>query len=244
MIKSKFISLLQRILGFENYLYYFSRLKIYMLKKDRYEVSFRQFMDLIKDGDSILDIGANIGITAIPMARAFPNMTLHAFEPIPENASALKRVIRHYKLKNIVLHEIALGEAPGELKLVLPVINGVKMQGLSHVYREGEDSEWNRGEIFSIPVKKLDDVEGLQQLKKLAAIKIDVENFEYYVLKGGREILTKHSPVIYCELWDNEMRQPVVDYLKELDYGVKIFEGDKLVDFNGQTENNFIFIKA
>lgn len=214
-----------------------------MLKKDKYEISFRQFMDLIKDGDSILDIGANIGITAVPMARAFPDKTLHAFEPIPENASALKRVIAHYKLKNVVLHEIALGEAPGELKLVLPVINGVKMQGLSHVYREGEDSEWNRGEIFSIPVKKLDDVDGLQRLKKLAAIKIDVENFEYYVLKGGRELLTKHSPVIYCELWDNEMRQPVMDYLKELGYGVKIFVGDNLVDFTGQTENNFIFIK-
>jgi len=241
-MKKKIIALLQQALGFDNYLYYFSRLKIFMLKRDKYEHGFMQFLELIPPGSTILDIGANIGITSVPIAKKFPGATLHSFEPMPANVTALKRVINYYKLKNVVVHEIALGSENGILKLVMPIIKGVKMQGLCHAYVEGEDEEWNRGEIVQVPVKRLDDIEALQKAEKISAIKIDVENFEYQVLMGARDILAKHQPVIYCELWANEVRDQVIDYLKQFGYAIKVFENDSLVDFTTQDENNFVFI--
>jgi FkbM family methyltransferase len=242
MLKQKAIQLLHQLLGYQNYLFYFARFKIYMLQKDKYEKGFFKFMDLIPADGAILDIGANIGITTVPLAKKFSAQKIHSFEPIPANVQALKKVIGHYKLNNVQLHDVALGDSEGELKLVTPIINNVKKQGLCHVFVEGDDTEWNKGEICTIPVKTLDAVAELQKESKIAAIKIDVENFEYYVLKGARQLLSKHKPIIYCELWDNHMRQPVMDYLKDIGYAVKIVADDQLVNFAGQEETNFIFM--
>lgn len=240
-MKEKLQRFLQKVLGYDNYLYWFARVKTSFFKGSTYEAEFFEFLNLVPAG-TILDIGANIGITTVPIAQKFPQQKLHSFEPIPSNCRALKLVVEHYKINNVTLHEVALGEQPGELKLVVPVINGVRMQGLSHAYVEGNTDDWNKGEIHHIPMLKLDEIQALQREEKIAAIKIDVENFEYYVLKGGRKLLEKHHPVIYCELWENEMRQPVMGLLKEIGYKVKVFEGKNLVDYNGQKGTNFIFV--
>lgn len=234
-------SFLQKLLGFENYLFLFAKTKISYLKGSAYEAEFFEFMNLIPAG-TILDIGANIGITAVPLAKKFRGENIHCFEPIPANNAALKRIIKHYKLTNVILHETALGDEAGTLKLVVPVIKGVRMQGLSHVYAEGQHDEWNTGDIYNIPVLRLDDIPALQAEKSITAIKIDVENFEYYVLKGARQLLQRHKPIIYCELWPNERRAMVITLLAETGYTAKVFEGKKLVNFTNQNETNFIFI--
>ncbi len=113
------------------------------------------------------------------------------------------------------------------------------MQGLSHVVEEGKDE---KGHLFSVPVQQLDTIEELKQLPEITAIKIDVENFEYYVLKGGIELLRKHKPLIYCELWNNDRRKLCFDYLTGLGYHIKIYEDGGLKDFNGQQIINFFFI--
>ncbi|HWB24256.1 MAG TPA: FkbM family methyltransferase [Chitinophagaceae bacterium] len=240
-MKKKIQSILQKLLGFENYLYYFARIKISFFKGRTYEAEFFEFLNLIPEG-TILDIGANIGITTVPLAKKFPGARIHAFEPIPANNSALKKIINHYRLTNVQLHEMALGEEEGTLKLVVPVINNVRMQGLSHVYVEGQQDEWNTGDIYNIPVTVLDDIPQLQNEHTIAAIKIDVENYEYYVLKGGMQLLMKHKPVIYCELWANEKRALVMDLLKECGYSVKVFEGKQLTAYTNQPVTNFIFV--
>lgn len=240
-MKKMLQSFLQKLFGFNNYLFLFAKTKISYLKGSAYEAEFFEFMNLIPAG-TILDIGANIGITTVPLAKKFPAETIHCFEPIPHNNTALKRIIKHYKLRNVQLHEIALGEQPGMLKLVVPVVKGVRMQGLSHVYVEGQHDEWNTGDIYNIPVFRLDDIPALQAEKTIAAIKIDVENFEYYVLKGGMQLLQRHKPVIYCELWPNERRAMVISLLAQIGYTAKVFEGKNLVDFSTQNETNFVFM--
>jgi hypothetical protein len=92
---------------------------------------------------------------------------------------------------------------------------------------------------------RLDDIPEIQSAEKITAIKIDVENFEYYVLKGGQETISKHMPVIHCELWQNENRKMTMDLLKSLGYKVMIFDGEKLVDFTDEELYvNFFFIPS
>ena len=230
---------LQKTLGMSNYLFLFSIYSIWRLKANRHEREFVCFLEKIPNEGVILDIGANIGIMTISLAKKLDKAQIYAFEPIPDNLKALKRILNHYKPGNVKVFETALGEENGTIQMVLPVMDKMKMQGLSHVVKENDNSEWNTGQVYSLPVKKLDDIQELKELPKITAIKIDVENFEYYVFKGGRELLLKHKPLIYCELWANEMRPVCLNYLKDLGYKVSIFDGEKLVPYTNQEETNF-----
>lgn len=176
------------------------------------------------------------------MQKKLNNAQIYAFEPIPNNLKSLKRIVAHYKLSNVRIFDNALGEATGEIKMVLPVIDKLKMQGFSHVVKQGDDSQWNKGEFYTVPVKRLDDMEELTSLPKISAIKIDVENFEYFVFNGAGELLRRHKPIIYCELWANEMRDKTLDLLRGYGYTVKIFDGNGLVPYTNQQETNFFLV--
>lgn len=139
---------------------------------------------------------------------------------------------------------MALGEENGELTMVMPVLDKVKMQGLSHVVEGDDNDPMNKGLTFKVPVKRLDEIKELMELPAIHAIKIDVENFEYPVLKGARALLVKHKPVIYCELWKNERRDLTLDYLRGLGYQVKAYDGKQMVDFTNQEVTNFILVPA
>ena len=240
MFKTKLKQLLQNILGFDNFLFLFSILTIRRLYMNKHEAEFVYFLSLLPEDGTLLDVGANIGIMTVPLAKQAPNGHVYSFEPMPQNITAIKRIIAWYKLKNVTLFETALGSQPGELQMILPIINNVKMQGLSHVVGENDT---DTGEFFTVPVKKLDDIPELQAAKKIAGIKIDVENFEFEVLTVAKNLLLKHKPMIYCELWDNEKRQLTINYLQnEIGYTVKVYDGKQLVPYTNQNGINFFLV--
>ncbi len=232
----------QKLIGYKNYLFLFSLFTIRRIRRGVHEEEFIFFMGMIPPESIILDIGANIGIMTASLARRFPKAKVYSFEPIPDNIEALEKVVNHYKLHNVIIFETALGEEKGELKMILPVVNNAKMQGLSHVVEDETSGTIEKGIQYTVPVLKLDDIPELQSVSDIAAIKIDVENFEYYVLKGGEAMLIKHMPLIFCELWDNDRRKLCMDYLSGLGYRVAIFDGKQLIPFTGQPVLNFFFI--
>ena len=231
---------LQKSLGFQNYLYVFALFKIRTLKNDRKEKDFFHFINLLRDKEGdVLDIGANIGIMSVHLAKKVPNSTIHAFEPIPDNASVLKKIIKRFKLKNVHVHEFALGDEEGKVQMVLPLNGKTKMQGLSHVKHESIE-EWNEGHEFDVPIKKLDQ---LFVEVPVQGIKIDVENFEYFVLKGGVNMLDKYKPFIYAELWENKNREYCFKLLDSLSYRAYVIDGNQVLPFdsNIHDKQNFIF---
>ena len=240
MIKDFIRSVCQKLLGFDNYLFVFSLVNSQRIRAGNYEKEFRYFMHMLPDEGAILDIGANIGIMTVALAKHKRLSTIHSFEPIPNNLRALERVIRFYKLKNVRVFPIALGEEDSMVKMLLPVAKKSKMQGLSHIVMPGQTHQ--PGEIFSVNLKKMDDIPELHAIKRLTGIKMDVENFELYVLKGGEVLIKKHLPVIYCELWDNDMRQLCFDLLSKFGYRAMIYQHGRLVDFTGQVAINFFFL--
>jgi FkbM family methyltransferase len=233
--------ILQKVLGFQFYLYVFSLFKIRTLHSDSNERDFFHFLSLLKDGEgSVLDIGANIGIMTVHLGQKLPHSVIHAFEPMPTNVSVLKRIIAKFNLKSVQLHEIALGDTVGSVKMILPENGKTKMQGLSHV-KHDSITEWNEGEEFEVPLNTLDNV---LQTEKVQGIKIDVENFEYYALKGAVQILEKDHPIIYAELWDNENRRNCFELLKGLSYHTFVVKDHQLVPFDESMHKgqNFIFL--
>lgn len=228
------------MLGYQNYLMLFAHFKIVSLIKDKKEGDFFHFMKLLDSPENILDIGANLGIMTVHLSNQFPKAKIHAFEPMPDNLVVLKRIIKRYKLQNVVLHELALGDKETKIKMVLPEQGKTKMQGLSHVVHE-TITEWNEGKQVEVSCSTLDN---LFPTENVQGIKLDVENFEYFVLTGGKDLINRCKPLIYIELWDNENRQKCFDFLKELGYQVRVVVDGKLVQYVASLHRhqNFIFL--
>ncbi len=243
-MKARLKKALQKLLGFDRYLFLFSVAVITTLRSNRKERDFLHFLKMIPDGGLVLDVGANIGIMSVWLGRHLPKSDILAYEPVPQNIKALKRVLKYYKITNVTVAEKALGDKNGEVEMVMPVLEDVKMQGLSHVVHHSI-TEFNEGKKFTAPAERLDDCALLAaQTKPLRALKLDVENFEYFVLKGGEETIRHHRPLIYTELWENENRARCFDLLTEMGYRIKVLHRNTLEDYRPEvhTTQNFFFI--
>lgn len=234
----KFI--LQKLLGYQNYLYIFAKFKIKTLKKDRKEGDFFHFMDNISEAGDILDVGANIGIMTYHLSKRFKDRHIYSIEPMPDNLSVLNKIKTHYKLNNVSVKALAVGNKKTELEMVLPLNGKVKMQGLAHVVHDSID-EWNDGKKFKVQAVKLDDE---FKTSKIAGIKMDIENFEFFALLGGEEMIKRNKPTIYLELWANENRNKCFNFLNSMGYTANIVEANQLVKYNPEqhSKQNFIFI--
>lgn len=236
----KFI--LQRLLGFRNYLFIFSLYIIHTLRHNRKEGDFLHFLSMLPAHSTVLDIGANIGVMTVHLARKLPASRVFSFEPVPDNLRTLRRLIRFYKLKNVTVFDCALGNYQGTAEILLPEHNNVKFQGLSHI-KGIEGTEGDSGVKYTVPMHRLDDIEELQSVERpVAGIKIDVENYEFFVLDGARQLLLAHKPLIYAELWDNKNRHDCMNLLQGMGYSTFVLLNGELVTFEPhkhQTQNFF-----
>ncbi len=242
-VKNTLKYILQQLLGFRTYLFVFALFKIRTLRFDRKERDFFQFLSLLTNGKGdVLDIGANLGIMTFHLANQLPNVTVHAVEPIPVNLQVLEQLVKKYRLANVKVYPHALGDTVGQLEMILPHDGKTKMQGLSHVKHESI-TDWNEGDSYSVEVKRLDE---MSFSKPIQGIKIDVENFEYFVLIGGKILLETNRPIIYAELWENENRKRCEDLLLGLGYTQHIVKNGQVVPFTLGTGSyqNFIFIPS
>lgn len=236
--------ILHKLLGFKNYLFIFSLYKILTLRKDKNEKDFFAFLHLLPENTAVLDIGANIGIMTVHLARTIKGATVYSFEPMPNNINAFKRIVKYFKLDNVKLFEIALGNHEGEVEMVMPVISNVRMQGLSHVVHESIPDN-NVGERFKVPLRMLDNmIEITNSGKRISGIKIDVENFEFFVLDGAKQLIAKNKPVVYAELWENENREKCFELFRSLNYKTVVVVDNKAVEFDATKHKtqNFIFL--
>jgi FkbM family methyltransferase len=234
---------LQKLFGFNNYLFIFSLYIITTLRHNRKEGDFMHFLSMLPDNSTVLDIGANIGVMTVHLARKLPASQILSFEPVPENLKTLRRLLKFYKLGNVKVFDVALGNYEGTAEIILPEHKHVKFQGLSHI--EGvEGTEGDTGLKYKVPMHRLDDIDELRSPGKfVSGIKIDVENYEYFVLDGAQELLSSHKPLIYAELWDNQNRKDCMRLLQDLGYSAFVLENGVLAEFDSGRHHtqNFFF---
>lgn len=236
--------ILQKVLGFPTYLYVFALFVIAKIRWDKKEKDFFHFLKLLPDGGIVLDLGANIGVTSYYLAKKLPDSTIFSFEPIEINMNVLKRIKKKFNLQNIKEFQMAAGNENTQLEMVMPVIDQVPMHGLSHIVHKDIPDD-KAGLRFKVPMIKLDDFDELEHTHaKITGFKIDVENSEYFVLKGARRLIEQNHPLIYCELWDNQNRQNCIAFLNKMGYSAFVLHNRKLVTFNSGNyqKHNFFFI--
>lgn len=198
-------------------------------------------MDIIEDGEHVLDIGANIGVMTYCFSKKLPESAVHSFEPVLDNIKVLKRIVRKNNLLNVKIYQHAVGNKNDKVKMVMPEFNKVYFHGLSHVE---EINKKNSGHLYDVEMKRLDDIEELKNIK-INAVKIDVEEYEYNVLKGAEKLIQKNRPVIYCELWESENRERSLGFISKLNYKVFINQENILKEYKERKGyQNFFFIPA
>lgn len=167
--------------------YYFNNLTSFYLDNSKLEeyLSFGQVNNRI-----CLDIGANIGLTAILMSHYNKQGKVYAFEPSPINLQHLHNNIKVNNIKNTSVLESAVGNVNGFTNFNLPVIGAH-----STVNREKlKDQNYAK-----VQISTLDKWVDAQNIDQIDLIKIDVEGFEPQVLKGAIQTIIKHKPNIWME---------------------------------------------
>lgn len=241
-MKNRIKRILQKTLGYHNYLFVFALYVIYTLRFQKKEKDFLYFLNLIPVNKSALDIGANIGVMSYYLSKKLKHQKIYAFEPQPDNLKIINKIIKFFSLKNVLLFDVALGNINGTIEMVLPIEGKAKLHGLSHVCHETIE-DFNNGEKCNVLIKTLDDIEELKQIK-IGGIKLDVENFEFFVLEGGKNLISENKPIIYTELWENQNREKCFVLLQNLGYSCKILVKKELIDYNPAINHsqNFFFI--
>ena len=134
---------------------------------------------LVRAGDTIVDIGANVGSHAIPLAKALGTTSqVYAFEPHPRTFAYLRANAALNQLPNLHLYNFALGESESELAFTDEISddrNRVRMHGSGAI---------------TVPVKPLDSIECLEQAA-ITLLKVDVEGYELFVLRGAAKTLQR-----------------------------------------------------
>ena len=142
---------------------------------------------LLRPGDTALDIGANLGVVTLAMAKFVgPTGRVHAFEPNPSMQKLLgQSIARSYR--NVTLHNFALGAEDAMLELHVPPSNVGAGSFVNH------RNTSNAG-IVKCQVRKLSDIAESEGINEIRLIKIDVEGFENEVLIGANSVLSELRP--------------------------------------------------
>jgi FkbM family methyltransferase len=168
----------------------------------------------LTDGDTIVDVGANIGTHSIALASRFPNSEIVAFEPQPLAFSLLAANVLVSRSANVYPRNLGCAEA----------------EKLIHVAPDYESIGWNMG-AFSL-LSAAEDRPGTLPMplitldsaafkRRVQFIKIDVEGMEYAVLAGAASLIARDRPLIYFELLEIERLRSAREMLNAMGYELR-----------------------
>ena len=173
-----------------------------------------QLQDFIRDyfqhrpARLALDVGANMGITAMEYAHLFDSVV--AFEPIADVFKQLEMVVERNGLHNVDIKQLAIGNHVGQVKMKYTPNNSfasaVNVNGTEHC-----------------PMNTIDS----HRFRDVDFIKIDVEGLETAVIQGAWQTIQSYRPMIQFEYKKNLARkygydidQQVCDRLISIGYTI------------------------
>ena len=212
-----------------------------------YEIGLCNFIkEQALPGDIVLDVGANVGyISAVAASCVGLSGEVHGFEPLAECYARLLRLRELNPLFNFKFNNFAIGEEEG----VLPIAFNPDGDSRNATLVPGK----NFPEIREVPVHRLDDyiARHISSPGRIKLIKIDVEGFEFSVLKGLQKFLASFKPPVVCEIkpWELAKLDATLEefdqFMKELGYTPYLFtQPHKAIRLSGMTEMDVVLFRA
>jgi FkbM family methyltransferase len=204
---------------------------------------------IVRAGDIVIDVGANFGwYTNLLCQQVGSTGRVHCFEPNAKMFPILKQNISLNKFEDrAIATQIGIGSEKSSARLA--ATDGEL--GLGHIVGEGEAEPYDRSEVQTIQIDTLDNLFGTY-VGHISFIKIDVEGFEPFVVKGGKKVLeSANPPVLQVEFNSDALKQHsaevtsgFISYLNNMDTDIFAGQSGTLVKLDSVRldENNDLFI--
>ncbi|MFA5347545.1 MAG: FkbM family methyltransferase [Methanoregula sp.] len=148
------------------------------------------FQKIITEDMIIIDIGANIGYYVLLESQLASRGNVYAIEPVPENYNLLNKNIALNHCTNVSTYNFGISN-----------VNGFSEMYVYDKYNWSSfiQNPWgNIIDIIQVPVFTLDKFIESHVTDNPLFIRMDVEGFEYEVLKGSSKTLQTVRPLIIC----------------------------------------------
>lgn len=161
---------------------------------------YQQALKKVKNFRTAIDLGANLGIMSKRMVKNF--QFVHSFEPLFH-----EHLRKNVPEKNIQIYPYAVGDQ--EKTEMMRV--GIYHSGGSNIVTNPKDTKG----LTEVKVVTVDSF----NFTDVDFIKIDVELYEMYALKGAEKTIEKYRPAILIELTaNNPFNKEIKQFFKQLGY--------------------------
>lgn len=157
------------------------------------------YVEVLKPGDTFIDVGARVGHHLFPMARRVGKSGRGiGIEASPDVAAALAEQVGNDPLyrDHVKIVEGAAADREGSATFYVRA----SFSGWSSLYEDhvhpGEEGEERAVEVSFVQLDQIAEAEGLTSC---AFIKLDIEHAEFPALRGGRRLLKALRPVLCFE---------------------------------------------
>lgn len=208
--------------------------------KDGHDLESKFLMNLDLEGKILFDIGGWEGVFALFFSKMVgENGKVVVFEPNPMNCRKIQANVRLNHLKNVVVVSYAVGSVVGEAGLIFDkriTSRGTMLESIaSDVVR---DNISRSASTIQVPVITLDDYIYYHHSDIPQFVKIDVEGFEWEVLKGMEHTLQEYRPDLWIELHDEFLDAEdrngfkILEFLIDKNYVVSHIETQSVLNLN------------
>jgi FkbM family methyltransferase len=162
------------------------------------------FKKLIRPGDVCFDVGACFGFYTCVFAKWGAHV--YAFEPLPSSFALNAETVQLNGCQSAVkAFNCGLGERAGILRVYT-------FKNLSQGHASSSDLGRTDAVPHECPITTLDDFCAEQAVERISFLKMDVEGFEYEVLKGGQKVLSRpDAPIVHFEVNEGCLRHRNLD---------------------------------
>jgi FkbM family methyltransferase len=192
---------------------------------------------------TLIDVGANKGQFSIVARHLFPEIEIHAFEPLDRERNLLESVVA----APIKTYATALGERNGEVSFFV-----TSQADSSSVLKPGSGQSEAYGVTLSstitVPIARLGDALDVGSLPQPIMLKADVQGAELSVFKGAKEVLPLVE-TIYCEasfvsLYETQpLAHELIGYLADEGFFLRgVFNQSMTAKF-GPTQADLLFCR-
>lgn len=199
----------------------------FLLPHDKSFFALKHFLNA--DGGLFLDVGANDGISALSFRRISQKYRILSLEANKIHARSLERLKRNLAGFDYVL--CGAGDSAGEIKLFTPIYLHIALHNLTSVSREQvmltlSQSYGQRIAKRSLISESVSPVVPIDQMNVIPSIiKIDVEGFEYQVLIGASQTISRCRPWLMIEVLYSDTNR-IKAFFSRMDYSLTTYDAD------------------
>ncbi|MHB1534370.1 MAG: FkbM family methyltransferase [Acidimicrobiales bacterium] len=167
------------------------------------ENELRWVLDLLdqpQKNRTVVEVGANIGTTTIPLLLRYGAARVEAFEPGPDNYDLLRcNLILNHVDNQAITHPVAISDTNGEVKFELCRWNfGDHRVRTTDGHAGGFHGESDRS-IITVQARRLDDAV-TTPMEDIGLVWVDAQGHEAHILDGAEKLLSLGVPWI-IEYW-------------------------------------------